>query len=153
MAVYRPPRRKHASEAMQAVEPPMLHHIFKPLNMLKFQYIQGFFSYFQHCFSSENIKNHQKLSIYMLYHLLYQIIASNRQTGGSLRAISPCYRPASKGAGFLFVQALLSLPLLLAPSKGYVTLRRDLHTPSHLIYPLLCHTFLVLLYIFLRLLH
>ena len=80
-------------------------------------------------------------------------IASTRQTGGSLRAISPCYRPASKGAGFLFVQALLSLPLLLAPSRGYITLRRDLHTPSHLIYPGLCHAFLVLLYIFLWFLH
>ena len=81
------------------------------------------------------------------------IIAYTRQTGGSLRAISPCYRPASKGAGFLFVQALLSLPLLLAPSRGYITLRRDLHTPSHLIYPGLCHAFLVLLYIFLWFLH
>ena len=50
------------------------------------------------------------------------IIASTRQTGGSLRAISPYYRPASKGAGFHFVQALLSLPLLLAPPRGYFTL-------------------------------
>lgn len=49
-------------------------------------------------------------------------IASTRQTGGSLRAISPYYRPASKGAGFHFVQALLSLPLLLAPPRGYFTL-------------------------------
>lgn len=50
------------------------------------------------------------------------VIASTRQTGGSLRAISPYYRPASKGAGFHFVQALLSLPLLLAPPRGYFTL-------------------------------
>ena len=46
-----------------------------------------------------------------------QQIASTRQTGGSLRAISPCYRPASKGAGFHFVQALLSY-LCCRPLQG-----------------------------------
>ena len=36
------------------------------------------------------------------------------------RAISPCYRPAPKDAGFHFVQAILSLPPLLTPQGVFV---------------------------------
>jgi len=42
-------------------------------------------------------------------------ISTTRQTGGLLRAISPCYRSAPKGAGFHFVQTTLPLPLFLTP--------------------------------------
>ena len=46
---------------------------------------------------------------------------TTRKTGGLLRAISPWYRPASKGAGFYFVQATLPLPPLHTPKGGVFT--------------------------------
>ena len=59
-------------------------------------------------------------------------IITTRQTGGLLVGYKPCYQPASQGAGFHFVQALLYLPLWHTP-KG-VILQRGLRTLLRLIY-------------------
>ena len=48
------------------------------------------------------------------------IIITTRQTGGLHRGYKPRYLPASQGAGFHFVQALLHLPLWLTPKGVYL---------------------------------
>ena len=67
---------------------------------------------------------------------------TTRKTGGLLRAISPCYRPASKGAGFHFVQATC-LCHLCHPLKGcsdyFLTPWRGPDTLSHSICLAQCH--------------